>query len=79
MDDHSSERVCAGESRIDELERELAFAKRELEIHQTGDILSNADVYHSAKYWRDRCLWAENNLNAINVKYADLRNRKASE
>jgi len=58
------------------LETEIAFLKRELEEYRNPDILFGMDKYHSAKYWRDRCLKAENNLDALKVMYADFRNKK---
>ena len=65
-------------SGVEELEKELAFLRREIELYKNPDALG-IDLYYSAKYWRDRCLKAENNLDAVKCMYADFRNRQAKK
>lgn len=63
---------------IDELQKELAQVKKELEQYQQPDALGN-DLYYSAKYWRDRCLRAENQLDVLKVICEDNGTRQIRE
>lgn len=65
-------------SSLVKLETEIAYLKRELELYKNPDAI-DGDLYYSAKYWRDRCLKSENELNCLRVKNDDIGNRKKEE
>ena len=68
----------AENSRIEKLQEELDNVKRELAQYQQPDALEN-DLYYSAKYWRDRCLKAETQLDVLKIINEDIGNRQRAK